>query len=113
VYLATYPVEFFGSVTPDAHRDDQVHRLYRALALRAGVRPLVTVDDPRVHVDGLVHASGQRYVWLVNVSGDTVTTHAEPGDAAVRLTDALDGRDLTEQIRLEPFGAVVARAVAR
>ncbi|WNO69195.1 beta-mannosidase [Streptomyces sp. AM2-3-1] len=112
VYLATYPVEFFGSATPDAHRDDDVHRLYRALAAQAGVRPFLTVDDPRVHVDGLMHASGQRYAWLVNVSGDTVTAHPELGGAGCRLEDVLDGLDLTEQVVLEPFGAVVARVVA-
>ncbi|WP_329449746.1 beta-mannosidase [Streptomyces sp. NBC_01724] len=112
VYLATYPVEFFGSATPDAHRDDDVHRLYRALAAQAGVRPFLTVDDPRVHVDGLMHASGQRYAWLVNVSGDTVTAHPELGGADCRLEDVLDGLDLTEQVVLEPFGAVVARVVA-
>lgn len=112
MYLATYPVEFFGSATPDAHRDDDVHRLYRALAAQAGVRPFLTVDDPRVHVDGLMHASGQRYAWLVNVSGDTVTAHPELGGAGCRLEDVLDGLDLTEQVVLEPFGAVVARVVA-
>ncbi|GGJ65779.1 beta-mannosidase [Streptomyces brasiliensis] len=111
VYLATYPVEFFGSATPGAHDGDEVHRLYRALAIQAGVRPPLSVDDPRVHVDTLVHASGLRYAWFVNVSGSTLTAHPVRAQAGVRLEDVLDGRDLTEEVVLEPFGVAVARVV--
>ncbi|GAA4153737.1 cellulase family glycosylhydrolase [Phytohabitans flavus] len=103
VYLSTYAVEYFGSARPHAHRDDQVHRLYRALAAEAGVSPEVSVDDPRVYVDGLVHTSGRRYIWLVNLSPDEVTAHCAtpPG---WRLKDVLSGADRTDGVALSPFG---------
>lgn len=110
VYLATYPVEFFGSTRPNAHADDEVHRLYRALAQQAGVFQPVTVDDPRIYVDGLVHENGQRFVWLVNVSAKAITTRCAVADGA-GLVDVENGADLSEQVHLEPFGVVVARVV--
>ncbi|WP_199521083.1 glycoside hydrolase 5 family protein [Jiangella anatolica] len=111
VYVGTYPVEYFGSARPDAHRDDVVHRLYRALAHAAGAAPAVTVDDARVVVDGLTHESGRRYVWLVNLSADEVTAGCRV-PAGHRLTSVLDRADLTTKVTLPSFGVVVAELVA-
>jgi endo-1,4-beta-mannosidase len=107
IYLSTYPVEYFGSARPDAHADDQVHRLYRALAREAGIRPEVTVDDHRICVDGLVNTAGRRFIWLVNLSGEPVDTRPEPRDGD-RLVGVLDGAHLTGSVHLDPFGVVVA-----
>lgn len=109
VYLSTYPVEYFGSVRPDAHSDDEVHRLYRALSARAGILPPVTVDDPRIYVDGVVHESGQRFTWLVNTVEETITVRPQLRDEGIDLFDIHTGQTITNHVQLDPFGVVVAR----
>jgi hypothetical protein len=110
LYLGTVPVEYFGACRRDAHLDDQTWRLYRALAVAAGIRPPVTVDSPLVTVDGLRHADGTRYTWLVSTAADELTVKPEPAGAH-RLVDVLTGEDLTDGCTLPPYGVRVARAV--
>ncbi|WP_433892669.1 beta-galactosidase trimerization domain-containing protein [Streptomyces sp. CA-111067] len=112
LYLATMPIEYFGAVRRDANEDDDVWRLYRALALEAGVAPEVSVDDGRVVCDEVTHAEGTRYVWLVNTTAEAVA--ARPRLAAgAQLTDVLSGEDLTAKADLAPFGVRVARLGGR
>lgn len=79
LYLGTWPVEYFGSVRPDANADDEVWRLYRALGVESGARAEAVLDDHRVVSDEIVHESGTRYTWLVNVTDETVDLDVPPG----------------------------------
>ncbi|SHN38614.1 cellulase family glycosylhydrolase [Cryptosporangium aurantiacum] len=106
LYLGTLPVEYFGAVRPDAHPDDEVWRLYRALAAEAGVRPAVRVDSPAVTTDYLVHEDGTRFVWLISLAPEPLSIVP---DAPGRLTDVLTGEDVTERCDLPAYGVRVAR----
>lgn len=103
VWTSTYSIEYFGSARPDAHVDDEVHRLYEALAAEAGAVPEIRSGDARVFVDGLVHDDGREFVWFVNVSGDPVAVRPQvPGGVALlALPD--DGGTVVGEIGLEPY----------
>ncbi|GAA3383035.1 beta-mannosidase [Cryptosporangium minutisporangium] len=106
LYLGTVPFEYFGAVRPDAHPDDEVWRVYRALAAEAGVRAPVRVDSPLVTVDCLEHEDGTRFVWFVSLSPEPQTVVP---DAPGRLVDVLTGEDVTEHCALPAWGVRVAR----
>ena len=111
--LGTYPLEQLaaarGRVNPEG-----TWRVYRALAAEAGAAPPVTVPDPQVLVDALVHEDGTRFVWLVSESADEVK-------ARPRLTDGADGSALRtldgdavgEVVPLPPYGVAVLRLSVR
>ncbi|MFF0227241.1 cellulase family glycosylhydrolase [Streptomyces sp. NPDC004629] len=100
--LATYPLEHMAARTPGAN-PDRTHRLYAALAEVAGVRRPVTVDDPRVAADLLVHADGRRFVWLVSQCPTTLrVTPVSDGTLHVPAS----GAPVTE-VTLEPYGVAV------
>jgi endo-1,4-beta-mannosidase len=107
IYLATYPIEYFGAVRPDTHEDDDTWRLYRALAQAAGVRPAVTVDTSRVFADQMIHPDGTAYTWLVSTSPQAVTV--APQHHLAGLTDALTGGDVAASCELDPFGIRILR----
>ncbi|MEU6607325.1 cellulase family glycosylhydrolase [Streptomyces shenzhenensis] len=100
--LATYPLEHMAARTPGAN-PDRTHRLYAALAEVAGVRRPVTVDDPYVAADLLVHADGRRFVWLVSQSPETLRV-TPVSDGTLHVPDS--GAPVTE-VTLEPFGVAV------
>jgi hypothetical protein len=108
LYLGTLPVEYFGAVRPDANLDDDVWRLYRALAVEAGVRPLVRVNSPDVTVDCVVHEDGTRYAWLISLVS---SPRSIVPDTAGRLIDVRTGEDLTARCDLPPYGVRVARCI--
>ena len=103
--LGTFPLEYLaaaqGRVNPEP-----TWRIYRALAVHAGVVRPVTVDDPRVLVDGLVHADGRRFTWLVSESAEPLTVRPMPADAATTLTDP-GGATAVGDVDLEPYGVRV------
>ncbi|UNS95436.1 cellulase family glycosylhydrolase [Streptomyces tubbatahanensis] len=72
--LATYPLEHMAARTARVNPED-THRLYAALAHVAGVRRAVTVDDPYVGADVLVHEDGRRFVWLISQCDEERTVH--------------------------------------
>jgi endo-1,4-beta-mannosidase len=72
IVLCTYPIEHLAATTPGVN-PDTTRDLYDALADFAGVERAVTVDDPRVAVDVLVHGDGTRYVWLVSQADEALT----------------------------------------
>jgi endo-1,4-beta-mannosidase len=111
VYLSAYPVEYFGAERRDAHADDQVWRLYAALAREAGIRPAVHVEDPQVFTDQMVHADGTVYTWVVSTSpgGMSVTPQMASGG---KLADALSGEIVPDVLTLPPFGVRVLRHVS-
>jgi endo-1,4-beta-mannosidase len=103
--LATFPFEYFATVTPFVN-PEPTWRIYDALAEEADVRRTVRVDDPRVLAAELVRDDGRRFVWLVSEA-----------DEAITVTPATHGRllDLTavEQpsVSLEPYGVEILERV--
>ena len=102
--LCTYPIEYMAAVTPGAN-PDATSTLYDALAIYAGARRPVTVDDPRVAADVLVRADGARFAWLVSHAAEPVTIKPQLSSGS-RLCD-LDGMPASETITLAPFGVGV------
>jgi len=72
VVFCTYPIEQMAAGTPRVN-PESTSTLYDALAVHAGVRRPVTVDDPRVAVDRLEHEDGRSFVWLVAQSREELT----------------------------------------
>src|SRR5262249_10297417 len=104
---ATYPVEYFAASLPNANPECS-WRLYRALGAQAGIGQMVRSNRPEVLVDGLIHSSRERYVWLVSSSELPIYAH-------VRLTGArcLEDQESSERLatfaELEPYGVRVFR----
>jgi endo-1,4-beta-mannosidase len=90
VVLCTYPIEYLAAMTAQVN-PEATSSLYDALAAHAGVRRLVTVDDPRVASDVLVRSDGARFVWLVSQATEPVTV--KPQLAAGSRLATLDGAD--------------------
>ncbi|WP_433890303.1 cellulase family glycosylhydrolase [Streptomyces sp. CA-111067] len=103
--LCTAPIEAMASSAPAVNPED-TWRLYDALAREAGVRRPVTVADPRVLVDSLVHRDGRRFYWFVSQSDQPLTF--TPRGAALT---GLDGTEAGE-VTLPPFGVRVLRSAA-
>jgi hypothetical protein len=103
--LCTYPIEHMAAATPRVN-PEATSAVYDALAAHAGVRRLVTTDDPRIACDVLVHSSGTRFAWLVSQADEAVTVKPElaPG---LRLGH-LDG-SAADDVTLAPFGVSVFR----
>ena len=104
VVLSTYPLEHMAAanarVNPEA-----TWRIYDALADAAGVCRPVTVADPRVLADGLVHVDGRRFVWLVSECGAELTVVPAirgGGKLADLATGAVSG-----EVTLPPYGVRV------
>ncbi len=108
--LCTYPLEHLAAAHPRVN-PEHTWRLYRALAVEADVLPEVTVPDPRVLVDALVHEDGSRLVWLVSEHDEAleVRPHVEGDGVLGHLGgDALAG----PTVALPPYGVVVLRLSA-
>ena len=86
--LCTYPIEHMAAATPRVNPEG-TSVLYDALAVHAGVSRLVTVEDPRVAADILVHADGTRFAWLVSQAAEPFAVKPQLA-AGLRLC-ALDG----------------------
>jgi endo-1,4-beta-mannosidase len=106
--LCTYPVEYMSGVTPRVNPDATV-ALYGALAVHAGVRRPVTVDDPRIACDVLVRDDGTRFAVLVSHAAEELTVRPRLGEAE-RLA-ALDKAEAAEEVTMSPFGIAVRKIV--
>ena len=104
--LCTYPIEHMAAVTPRVNPDDTV-TLYNALAVHAGVRRAITVDDPRVACDTLVRDDGARFAVLVSHADETLTV--KPVLPAGRRLLTLEGEETNGGVTTWPFGAVILR----
>jgi endo-1,4-beta-mannosidase len=97
--LCTYPIEHLAAksagVNPDAARD-----LYEALARFAGVERPVTVEDPHVAADLMVHEDGTRYAWLISQADRDLTVKPLLGEAL---------RCDQDTVTLAPYGVAVVR----
>lgn len=106
IVLCTYPVEHLAALSDQAS-PTSVSALYDALASHAGVRRLITVDDPRVGADVLARDDGARFAWLVSQAAEPVK--AKPQLAAGLRLRELDGTGAGDTVTLEPFGVGVYR----
>jgi endo-1,4-beta-mannosidase len=102
--LCTYPLEHMASVTPRTN-PEAGQALYTALAAFAGVHRQVTVDDPRVASDTLVHEDGRQFVWLVSQSDEELAV--KPALATGLTLAGLDGNPVDGAVTLPPFGVGV------
>jgi endo-1,4-beta-mannosidase len=105
IVLSTYPLEYLAARTPRVNPDDLV-RLYGAVAQLAGVDPVVSVDDPRILTDTLVHEDGRVFVWLVSQADNTVSVTPSLRGGA-RLTELEDPATAVPKVTLEPLGVGV------
>jgi hypothetical protein len=76
--------------------------LYNALAVHAGVRRPVTVDDPRVACDAVVRDDGTRFAVLVSHANESLT-----------LKPVVEDATLDHGVSLTPFGTAVFALDAR
>jgi endo-1,4-beta-mannosidase len=104
--LCTYPIEHMAAATPEVN-PEATSVLYDALAVHAGVRRLITVEDPRVATDILVHQDGTRFAWLVSQAAEAVAV--KPQLAAGLRLSAIDGDTANGEVALVPFGVGVFR----
>jgi hypothetical protein len=108
--LCTYPLEYMASAAPRVNPDATV-ALYGALATHAGVRRPVTVEDPDVACDVLVHRDGTRYAVIASHADETLTvkpTLSAAGELAPPLgLTALGETEVTDTVTLHPFGVKV------
>jgi endo-1,4-beta-mannosidase len=106
IILCTYPLEHMAARTPRVNPDATV-TLYNALAAHAGVRRLMSVDDPRVACDTLVRADGARFAVLASHAAEALDV--KPVLAQGRTLATLDGEDVSGAVTLGPFGVRVLR----
>jgi len=102
--LCTYPLEYAAANRWHDNPEDSP-LLYGALADLAGVVRPVSVPDVRVSTAWLEHPDGDRYLWLVNLSGDEID--ATPTLTAGEL-NTLDGAPV-QTVRLGAYGVDVLR----
>lgn len=101
--LCTYPLEHMAANSARVNPED-THRLYDALAVVAGVRRHVVVDDPLVFTDTLVHEDGRRFAWFVSEHDAPVTVRPLVGGASLRT---LDGGTPVTEVSLPAYGVQV------
>jgi len=104
--LCTYPIEYMAALTPRVNPDDTV-TLYGALAMHAGVRRAVTVDDPRVACDTLVRDDGTVFAVLASHGAEPVTV--KPVLPAGGGLAGLNDDEVVEGVTLPPFGIHVLK----
>ena len=108
--LGTYPLEHMAALTPRVNPDD-TGTLYRALARHAGARPAVTVDDPQVACDALMHEDGPTYAVLASHAAEPLSVRPVL-DGGGEVT-ALDGARIEAGVTLDPFGIGVVKVSRR
>jgi hypothetical protein len=94
----------YGRLTPRVNPDDTV-TLYDALARHAGVRRLVTADDPRVACDTLIRHDGALFAVLASHTTEQLTV--KPALPRGGELTSLGGEETAEGVELGPFGITV------
>ena len=96
-------------VNPDA-----TAALYGALATHAGVRRPVTVDDPDVACDVLVHRDGTRFAVIASHADEELTVKPTLGAAGEhappRGLTPLGEKEIADTVTLPPFGIGCSRS---
>ena len=106
--LCTYPLEYMAAVTPRVNPDAAV-TLYGALATHAGVRRPVTVDDPRVAADVLVHQDGRRFAVLASHAAEEIVV--KPALPAGERLASLDDAQVVDTVIMHPFDVCVLEII--
>jgi endo-1,4-beta-mannosidase len=101
--LCTYPIEYMAAETAAVNPED-TWKLYRALAVEAGVTPEVQLDSPDVVCGEMVHEDGRRFVWLINMTPDPLTASPRLASGSLR---GIDGGTPVTSVRLPAFGVAV------
>jgi endo-1,4-beta-mannosidase len=108
--LCAYPLEYMASAVARVNPDATV-ALYDALATHAGVRRPVTVEDPDVACDVLVHRDGTRYAVIASQADEELTvkpTLSATGEHEPPLgLTALGDTEIVDRVTLHPFGIKV------
>jgi endo-1,4-beta-mannosidase len=108
--LCAYPLEYMASAVARVNPDATV-ALYGALAIHAGVRRPVTVEDPDVACDVLVHRDGTRYVVIASHADEPLTikpTLSACGEhEPPRGLTPLGEKEVVHRVTLDPFGVKV------
>ncbi|HEX6527152.1 MAG TPA: beta-mannosidase [Streptosporangiaceae bacterium] len=104
IVLCTYPVEYMAALTPRVNPDAAV-TLYDALAAHASVGRPVTVEDPRVACDVLVHEDGKRFAFLVSHATEQLSV--KPVLTAGRRLVSLDGKEVIEPVTIGAGGVAI------
>lgn len=99
IVFCTYPIEHMAATLPRIN-PDPTRDVYDALADFAGVARAVTVDEPRVAVDSMIHEDGTRYVWFVSQAAE---------ELVVKPVVRNGGRLTEDTVVLPPFGVRVLR----
>jgi endo-1,4-beta-mannosidase len=112
--LCTYPLEYMAAAAARVNPDAAV-ALYGALATHAGVRRPVSVDEPGVACDVLVHRDGTRFAVIASHAAGEVTVKPVLGysadrGAAVGLSP-LGGTEMVDRVTLPPFGVKVFKFI--
>jgi len=108
--LCTYPIEHMAAVTPRVN-PEATSSVYDALAVHAGVRRPVRVDDPRVAADLVIRSDGSRFAWLVSQAEEPLTIKPElAAGLTLRPLDGAAGSECEgDTVLLAPFGVGVFR----
>jgi endo-1,4-beta-mannosidase len=105
--LCTYPLEYMAAAVARANPDATVP-LYGALATHAGVRRPVTVEDPDVACDVLVHRDGTRFAVISSHADEELTVKpvlAVTGDRELPAgLTTLGETEIVNRVTLPPFG---------
>jgi endo-1,4-beta-mannosidase len=108
--LCTYPLEYMAAAVARVNPDATV-ALYGALATHAGTRRTVTVEDPDVACDVLVHRDGTRYAVIASHADETLTVKpalSAAGELAPPLgLTPLGETEIVDRVTLNPFGIKV------
>ena len=112
VILSTYPLEAMAAAAPRVNPDATV-ALYDALAVCAGVRRPVSVPDPDVACDVLVHEDGTRYAVITSHSAKEVAVKPALGVASAKDMPVglatLGETSILDQVTLPPFGIKILK----
>jgi endo-1,4-beta-mannosidase len=108
--LCTYPLEYMAAAATRVNPDATV-ALYGALATHAGVRRPVTVEDPDVACDVLVHRDGTRFAVISSHADEELTVKPVLGTTGERVLPAgltaLGETEIVNRVTLQPFGIKV------
>lgn len=110
--LSTYPVEAMAAASPRVNPDATVV-LYGALAVHAGVRRLVSVPDPDVACDVLVHSGGARYAVITSHSAQELNVKpvlsVDPVQDVPLGLVPIGEEGILDQLTLPPFGVKILK----
>ena len=105
--LCTYPLEYMAAASARVN-PDATATLYAALATHAGVRRPVSVDDPEVACDMLVHRDGTRFAVITSHADEKLTVKpilCPAGDQKPPLgLTPLGETAIVDWVTLDPLG---------